>query len=238
MGVANAGSYRRFGPGLAAAANLAIANAWKNPSANQSSIVTVAPSAGNLLVVWIPGWQGDNVNHSVSDNIGGTGPWIRVGGAGSGTSQPTGSIWYQANVPAGITAITCNVGTGATFCSPIIHEVSGASASPFTPGEFSINTFALTVNPQTNQVTNGTAKSIYFAFMVNDNGSNPGTAGVNGTGTDGTWNLFSATNSQELNGASFAVESVPNQLVSSSAPHRHGWTTSNDLGTLGIVIFH
>lgn len=214
---------------------ISVANAWKNPSTAQSSAVTVAPSAGNALVVFVGGWNVAAASISVSDNIGGTSGWALAAGSNI-ASAAVGAFFYKTNIPAGITTVTVNLGAGGTYCSPIIHEVVGANV--FTAGEAASGTQTGTTNPQTSQITNGTANSIYFAGFTNDEPANPGTAGINGTGTDGTWNLFSTTNSRELNGVSFAIEAVPNIIVSTSAPRRHGWTTGNFNAVWAIMVLH
>jgi hypothetical protein len=216
---------------------LVIQHAWKGVSGSANNVaVTVAPAAGNLLVLCaIEDTAGIS---SVSDNIDGATGWIQVFDYAP-TSTHLG-CWYKKNLPAGITTVTVTA-TGGQFITAIFHEVSGASTSaPFTTGEFATkNNNSNTTNPQTSALVNATPNSILFALCDDFSSSaNPITMTINGTGTSGTYNLFSTSNSQELNAIANDALSVANIIVSSSASQIHGWTTANDQGTTAIVAFH
>lgn len=211
---------------------LAIAHAWKGVTATTPLAVTVSPSAGNLLVVCGSSNSGDV--SSISDNIGGTTGWTKVG---SSTQSSFAWIWYKKNIPGGITSISI---AAVDFISATVNEVSGASASaPFTIGESGgNNSNSGTTNPQTPTVNNATAASIYFAVLNNADGANPVTYTINGTGTSGTWSLFSSTQSQELDANDWQPFSNPYMIVSSSASRKHGWTTSSFAYMTFIAAFH
>jgi hypothetical protein len=220
-------------------AGLVIKNAWKGfTQASVPEVVTVSPSSGNLLVVCVMSLTADT-GLAVSDNIGATTGWVKVPTTASDSDAATLSIWYKPNIGSGVVAITVSTVQNTLF-DVIIHEVSGASgATPFTTGEVAgVNGTSASTNPNTGSVTNGTANSIMFAACFNEDGANPGTLTINGTGTTGTYNLFSSTNSQDLNGASQFVFGVANRIVSSSAAQKHGWTTGSfQYGNL-LVAFH
>lgn len=232
----------QWGPVLGAsraapAASLAIANAWKGGANGTSKAITVSPTAGNLLVVFVAGYQGTNANHAVTDNIG-SGTWTKVNG-GDATTNMTGSFWYQKNIPSGITTVTVNSGSGSLVTQGCVHEVSGASTSaPFTGGESNVGATGSTLNPQTGSATNATASSIFFAGLSQGNGGNPVTMTINSTGTVGTWNQYSAS-SYDLDGNTYFAFSVTNIVVSSSTAEVHGWAinTTNQQICL-IAAFH
>lgn len=216
---------------------LVIQHAWKGVSGAANNVaVTVAPSAGNLLVVCT---VNDTATiSSISDNIGSTTGWAQAV-----DYHPTGThigCWYKKNIPGGITTITVTA-TGGAFITAIIHEVSGASTTaPFTTGEFSTqNNSTPTTNPRTAALVNATPNSIMFAWCADfSQVSNPATLTINGAGTVGAYNLFSTSNSQELDASANDITSVPNQIVSASASQIHGWTTPNGIGSAVIIAFH
>lgn len=222
----------------AAANPLVVANAWKNSAAATSVAVTVSPSAGSLLVLCGSNYSGLAANQTVVDNIDGATGWTSVvtNDVGTGLRQ---RLWYKKNIPAGITSITLDSGASSVISQAIIHEVTGASTTtPFTTGESSSNSGAATTNPQTAAVTNATANSVFFAYLVNLDPGNPAQLDINGTGTNGTWNLKSSTNSQVTNGSGFGTMSVPNIIVSSGASTVHGWTTGSFTYATIAAAFH
>ncbi len=204
-----------------------------------SATITISPTAGNLLVVAVTGYSGNNANHGITDNIDGATGWTKVGGVQNGSGDPECvSLWYKKNIPAGITSLVCTAGVGTVITIAIAHEVSGAStSSPFTGGEAATNAVTATTNAQTGSVTNATANSIFFAVLTNNDGTNPALMDINGTGTVGTWNLYNA-NSFYSNGASLYPVSVPNIIVSSGAARVHGWTTNSKSTATVIAAFH
>lgn len=149
-------------------------------------------------------------------------------------------MWYKPNCPAGITTVTATL-AGGSFSTLICHEVSGASATPFTSGEVATqNQGGPSVNPQIGPKTNATAISIFFASLTSgDQASDPAQMNINGTGTVGTWNLKSSTNSQEQDFNNFSVLSVPNIILAASTATTHGWTLATSVNWAGIIAaFH
>lgn len=215
----------------AVTANIVVQNAWKGGvGSGTSCTVTVSPTAGNLMVVVIAGYLGTVSNHAVSDNIDGTTGWVAIAEIASASAANNISMWYKKNVPSGVTTLTLDGGASTLAINGNAHEVSGCSTTaPFTSGEYSATSSSpvATTNPVTGSATNATANSIFFACCGNIDSSNPTTFTINQTGTVGTWNLFSSTNSQELNGANRNVISVPNIIVSSGTAEAHGWTSAS-----------
>jgi hypothetical protein len=205
-------------------------------AANNVAVSLTATSSGNLLVLCVV--NDTAAVSSVSDNIGGTAGWTQVFDYHPTTTHL--GCWYKKNAPSGINTVTVTA-TGGAFITAIIHEVQGASTTaPFTTGEFATQVFlSATTNPQTPGLVNGTPASILFAFDADlDQTGNPATLTINGTGTVGTWNLFSSSNSQELNAVANDITSVPNIIVSSSATQVHGWTIPSGREPVAIVAFH
>lgn len=238
-------SWNGTGISCATTASISIVQAKQGTAVATSATITLdaTATAGNLLVVAVTSYtppNGDFSGHAMADNIGSTTGWTFVAGLNNGTGTPECvSFWYKKNIPAGITTLTCTGGLAAIITIGIAHEVAGCSTTtPFTSGEFSTATGATTINPQTGTVTNATASSIFFAVLTNNGSGNPATMTINGTGTVGTWNLFSLTESQYLNGNSLYPVSVPNIIVSSSTAEVHGWTTDSQSPTTILAAFH
>ncbi|HTA29813.1 MAG TPA: hypothetical protein VK731_04980 [Candidatus Cybelea sp.] len=227
-----------------AASGLSVANGWINASSTSANnvAVTVAPTAGHLLVVGVA--SDTAVASSISDNIGSTTGWTSIGNNHT-TGGSYASMWYKKNIPSGMTTITVTA-TGGGFVDACVMEVSGASTTtPFTSGEFATYTSGATstANPQVGPVDNATANSIFFALLTDADGSNPTTMNINGTGTVGTWNLKSIAAgygglSQELNCSLYQPLSMTYIIVSSSANHTHGWTTTSSPAAAVIADFH
>lgn len=222
------------GGGGGGGGGLSIVQAVKGKSGAATSVgVTITPTAGNLLVL---GVTSDTTDISTpSDNIGGTSGWTNIDVAVQGSNHC--SIWYKKNVPSGITTVTLS---GPDFIVGMFHEVSGASTTtPFTTGEKVHNSSGSGTNPQCGPVTNGTPASIYFAVMTDGDSGGAVTMNINGTGTTGTWNLFSSTNSQELDANNNQPGSMPNILVASSTARSHGWTIGASVGAAMVMAcFH
>lgn len=218
----------------AGGASLAVANAWKHISASGANAVTVAPSSGSLLFLCVSQAAGtSDTASSVSDNIGGSTGWVKIGTITNTNGVGIGlTLYYKANIPSGITSVTFTPSTGFTYTNVMIHEVTGASISaPFTSGEALFSTDSLGGTTQaTSALTNSVAKSVFFACLTDSTGSNPGAATLNATGTTTTtWALKDSTNSQELNGSANWLASVAFLIVSTSAAQTHAWTI--DAGT-------
>ena len=223
------------GSAFALPAGPTINNAWKNFTASSPGTCTVAPTAGHALVVAVMGsdTQTPGSLPSVSDNIDGTTGWNKATGRTnslSGYSMVT-YLFYKFNIASGVTTITAS-GSAINNIEIIVHDVSNISA--FTSTEISNASGTSTTNPQVGAVNNGTANSIYFAAVDNDDSDS---FTINQTGTTGTWNHFSA-NSHEDNGT-FTVSSVPNLVVTSSASRGHGWGMAAPHNTAQcLAIFH
>lgn len=206
-----------------------IVNAWKNGAAATSVAVTVAPTTGNALVVFVGGYSGAVANLSVSDNIDGTTGWTANLIRSPDTSTAKAAMFTKFNIPAGVVTVTCTSGAGASRAYGIVHELTGVTA--FTPGESNGSASGGTNNPQTGTATNATASSIYFAGMAQD----LTTQTINGTGTTGTWNLYSANSSDNVGSPNLSA-SVPNIVVSSGAARGHGWTLSGFPNSACVVM--
>jgi hypothetical protein len=209
-----------------------VSSAKGTGSGSSSCSVTVSPTAGNALIVWLTSTGGNSANYTVSDNIDGTTGWNKI----TFTTTKVACFW-KTSIPSGITTLTCNAGSGATYATAVSHEVSGLVSTPFTTGENLGTNSTQTANPVTSSLTNATADSIFFAALSNASGSNPATSTILSTGTVGTW--IEATNGANRNGSTSTVLSTVYQIVSTSSARAHGWTTeelSNQAKC--IVAFH
>lgn len=222
----------------------AIVNAWKGTASATNVTISVSPTAGNALVVFAVGFEGSGVDHSsqqaVFDNIDGATGWTKMTNMWASYDHMC-SVWYKMNVPSGIVRITNWLSTAAGTAQGIVHEMSNVTT--FTSGEMiGSATFTPSTNPQTASLSNGTASSIYFAFLCwGENFGNPVTGTVNSTGSSGgTWSLYNSTTSQELDADSWIPMSVPSLVVSSTASRVHGWTLSSSALAYSKVIacFH
>lgn len=195
----------------------AVIHAWQNIAAGATVSVTVAPTAGNLLVVYASSF-GTAVNTTVTDNLSSPG-WVRVVDF-QASDNTVGTFFYLKNCPSGLTTITVAGASQSAFAC-IIQEVTGCSTTaPFTTGEFTGQSVSSTANPQTASLTYATANSIIFAGL-SSNGSSPLT-GINGTGTTGgTWAFFSA--SCHNDSSSVELAAVPNIVKASAGSIIHGW---------------
>lgn len=218
-----------------------IANAWKAVGTTQTRAVTVAPTAGNFLVVSVSsyGSSSTHANHAVTDNIDGATGWTKVAGVNGNSSQVRISMWYKSNVPSGVTTVTVDAGASGSYAIGIVHEV--ANCTTFTTGEYATYTSAAatSTNPQTGGCTIGTAASAMFAILATADSANPANLTVNSTGTSGgTWALKSSTNSQETNAASYYPVSVPSVITTATGTFVHGWTTADKTYACIIGAFH
>lgn len=214
-----------------AQAGLKVESASVN-SVTVNSAWTVA--AGSLLIGHIVS-AGTETSHSCSGSVNGT--FTQVGLISNG-SNPSVSDNYKANSTSGAEDLTATVaGSASQGVTAVFHEVTGADTSaPFTTGEHAQAAYTATTNPQTANVNNSVADSIFFAAAGNFDSANPATYTVNSTGSSPTgWALKNSTNSQELNAASFWTISAPFLIVTSSANTKHGWTTNNFLGSYVIA---
>lgn len=215
---------------VAAASGPTIIGAAKQTTASALVSISYSPTAGNLIIVAVGRQGGSDTLHTVTDNIDTTGTnWIKINGS-TGTAS-TASLWYKF-APSGLTTINTNGGTGSSQGVSIVHEVTGANATPITGGENSANTYATGTNPVTSNVTPATNNSLLFAVNVNNGTS----ATINGTGSIGTWNLYSA-NSENQDSSFYQIMSVANKLVATSGvAQAHGWTTSNTAGQVTLAV--
>jgi hypothetical protein len=224
--------------GSGGGSGLSIIQAAMGATSNSASSVAVpiSPAAGNLLVVCIASFQ--HAASGVTDNIGSGTGWINIGSSIAAGDYI--SMWYKANIPSGITAVTASSSSASSYPTCVVHEVSGASASgPFTTGEYTVlSGGAATTNPIVGPLTNGTARSIMFAALSSSDSANPVTMGINGSGTVGTWSLFSSANCQDLDAVDYQPCSVPNIILSSSTSEKHGWKTNKFAACAVMAAFH
>jgi hypothetical protein len=190
-------------------------------------------SSGSLMVVGESSYQGSQANHTASDHVNGT--YTKAVGV---DNISVASLHYKGNVTGGSLNLTAVSGgsSGATIAS--FHEVTGAdTTAPFTIGESgSTTTTTSGTNPQTAQVTNATANSIFFAVLTDTQGGNPVTFTLNSTGTSPSgWALESSTESQEVNNNDWQDLNMPYLIVSSSAATRHGWATTSTDHTATVI---
>lgn len=224
----------------AAAAGIAVNGAAKNSALSANASVSITPASGEMLVAIACEYGASVNNGTVSDNLSSAG-WTKVTSDVETSAGGIGiAIWYLANASPSITTVTFTRSTGTSYNTLIVHRVSGVSTStPFTSGEAATAKSSGATSLATGGVSNATANSIYFAGVVNGSGNNPCTMTINSTGTTGTWSLYNATNSQELNAFDNMPLSVPNLIVSSTASRGHGWAFESSLRcTAAIAVFH
>ncbi len=204
-----------------------IVNVWQGLNAGGTPI-TVSPSAGNLLVVFVGSLNGSGF--SIVDNIG-SGTWSTI------QSGNTGSIIaimsYQKNIPAGITSVTFS-GTSTVAAVMSIFEISGASTTaPHTNGESAILYPSNSTTQPSPTISAATANSMLIAGITT-NGSS--TWIINGPGTVGTWSNFSSKTFSP--NSSNEVYNVVDCTDSLTGPHT--WTSLLNNGQCGIIIaaFH
>ena len=219
----------------AAGGSPTLVNAWKNVGNGGSSVsVTVSPSAGSCLAVGVAEYDSTTDNTSISDDIDGTTGWVKVIRIASVSDSVV--LWYKANIPAGITAITLTRSTGATYYNCHVHEISGANTTtPFTTGE-SASASGSGTTANTGTVTTATANSIMVAITSTDGSGNPESFTLNaGSTSGGTWSHYN-TASKEDNGALNLVSSNPTATVSTTGAKIHYWTFSGSRTWVGAMM--
>lgn len=197
-------------------------------SVTVSNAITL--TAGALAVALVSPFQGTGSNCAASDSINGA--------YGMRTAQDVGNSAVRFGDKAGITGglanLTADGGALANGVVGIWHEVTGAATVPFDTQQGATGTSAA---PDTVNVANAQADSIYFAAMATLDGGNPITYTINASGSEGTWVEKDATNSRELNGATFPACGVVYQIVSSILARSHTWTTINTGWAAASVIY-
>lgn len=221
----------KVSPMAASVAAPIIVNAQVDVHAGTNITITYTPiGVGNEIEIAFCSAGGDVANHTVTDNIDVTGAnWIQICAVNGATTKV--SAWRK-KVPSGLTTITATGGTSSSQMASVIHELTGAATLPVTGGETATTAFAGPgTNPVTGNVTPATNNSILFAVDANNGTS----AAINGTGTIGTWNYFSA-GSHNDDSSAFQILSVPNiVIVTGGSAKAHGWTTSSTAGQGTLV---
>lgn len=208
----------------------AISSGGPNPTVT----FTNSPTAGNLLVMGVS--QFGSSSGVGSNNISGLAGWTKLAITNFDANNYL-TVFYNTNVPANIT--TVGYIAGANYSTITVAEISGCSiVSPFTGAEVGQNVTASTVNPVTPSVSNGSANSIFLAFIENSDTTDPTTYTINGTGSVGTWNLFNANCQSTNNPNNFISISFVNQPVTTAASRAHGWTTRSATASTIICVAH
>jgi len=220
--------------GFGASTSITVVTAAKGNGSTGTCSATISPTAGNALIAAFGTWTNSTPSSdSVATNGSAPASFTRIGSQVQDSVSL--SLHYLGNVGSGATSVTFTAGEEPTVSTCIVYEVSGLSATPFTTGEVADDGRDATENPQTADVTNATANSIFFAAAANTSGDNPATIAINGTGSDGTWSVHA--NGEYKNGNN-VVLSVPYQIVSSGAARSHGWTTGLESAAVIISAFH
>lgn len=218
--------------------SLQILHAWKGRSSGTgNTTATVAPTAGNTLVVFLASYGTVYANLTLTDNIDGATGWNKLAGGIEGAG-PTGfSVWYKANVPSGITTLTGG-GTGSQYVTIIVHEIGGTGTTPYTTGEVQADDNA---GNATTTISTGAGKSsatattIVLAGMTD---SGDGGYSINASGTTGTWAYFDVTNSQESDAVNYQPTSVVYQSLTSITSEVHKWTDISVKYVACIIYIH
>lgn len=161
---------------------MAIAQVQNSASASGAGTPTVAsislsPTAGNTVVVYVTQIVSNTRTYTVSDNIDGTTGWTQAV-----YLNPTGAagIWYKQNVPSGITTITVTANTSTTTMSAAATEFSGMGTVTTRDAFDSLNETPTTSNTHTCSASGVTSANPVIAvcagiFTASGGEINPGT---------------------------------------------------------------
>lgn len=213
---------------------LAVSQAVKIEAASGTTVTVnsaITFTAGALANAFASIFAGVGSDIAFSDSINGA--------YGVHTPRDNGNAGIRFGDKNNITGGLANLTVNGGVCNGLVgiwHEVTGENTSGSYDTEN--GTTGSSAAPDTVDVANAQANSIYFAGLATLDGANPiNPYTINAAGSEGTWIEKSATQSRELNGASFPACGVVYQIVSSVLARSHTWTTLNTGWAAASVVY-
>lgn len=213
---------------------LAVSQAVKIEASGGTSVTVnnaITFTAGALAVAGVSIFLGTASNIAASDSVNGA----YTGRTAQDNGNPGWRFCDKNNISSGLANLTADGGASTSGLVGLWHEVTGQDTG--TAFDTQQGTVGSSTAPDTVNVTNTNADSIYFAGGSFSGSGNPITYTINASGSEGTWLEKSTTNSRELDGNTYPACGVVYQIVSSASGRSHTWTTANAAWACASVVY-